>query len=102
MAESALPTTTRLPADWRLAGGLAAIVVLAHVITAVITPYEIHRDEFLYFAMGEHLRLFAMDFPPMIAILARAARGLLGDALWSLRLAPAPKFSPRQAARGEA
>src|SRR5690606_29130211 len=31
-----------------------------------------HRDALLYYAMGEHLRLFAMDFPPFIAIVARA------------------------------
>ena len=63
--------------------------MIGHVVVALITPYEIHRDEFLYFAMGEHLRLFAMDFPPMIAILAEAQRALFGDAIWSVRLVPA-------------
>lgn len=72
-----------------MAGALVAGVVLVHLVTALVTPYEIHRDEFLYFAMGEHLRLFAMDFPPMIALLAEAQRGLFGDAIWSIRLAPA-------------
>jgi hypothetical protein len=56
---------------------------------ALITPYGFHRDEFLYMAMGRNLRLFSMDFPPMIALLAETQRAVLGDALWSLRLTPA-------------
>jgi len=67
----------------------AVLVVLVHVVVALITPYEFHRDEFLYMAMGEHLRLFAMDFPPLIAILAELQRGLFGDSLFALRISPA-------------
>jgi hypothetical protein len=74
---------------WALIGIMAGAVVGAHVLIALITPYGFHRDEFLYMAMGRNLRLFAMDFPPMIALLAEAQRAVLGDALWSLRLAPA-------------
>ena len=36
--------------------------------------YEFHRDELLYLAMGDHLDLFRMQFPPLIAILAQVAR----------------------------
>ena len=68
---------------------LAGIKLLLHVVVNVITPYEFHRDEFLYFAMGEHLRLWRMDFPPMIAILANAVRGTLGDSLVAIRMVPA-------------
>lgn len=39
-------------------------------------PYGPHRDALLYYAMGEHLRLFAMDFPPFIAIVARVFTAL--------------------------
>jgi hypothetical protein len=60
-----------------------------HIVTSLVTPYEIHRDAFLYFAMGEHLSLFQMDFPPAIALLAELVRGLLGDSLFAIRLVPA-------------
>ena len=61
---------TDMPSDSRptiAARVLAAAVVLdlaLHVTTALITPYGFQRDEFLYFAMGAHLHLWSMDFPP--------------------------------------
>lgn len=75
--------------QWRIAGGLAALVFAAHVVTNLVTPYGIHRDEFLYFAMGDHLRLFGMEFPPAIALLANLERAVGGDGLVALRLVPA-------------
>jgi hypothetical protein len=69
--------------------GLAIAKLALHGVTSIVTPYEFHRDEFLYFAMGEHLSLFRMDFPPAIAMLAQSARGLLGDSLFAIRLVPA-------------
>lgn len=79
-----VPMTAPEPEPWsRLALGLvigfAAVKLLAHFLTVAVTPYGVHRDEFLYLAMGEHLRLWGMDFPPAIALLAKAARGLFGD-----------------------
>lgn len=73
----------------RLVIALAAAVLAAHVVTNAFSPYEIHRDALLYFAMGRHLRLWAMDFPPLIALIGIAERGLLGDSLVALRLVPA-------------
>jgi 4-amino-4-deoxy-L-arabinose transferase and related glycosyltransferases of PMT family len=68
----------------------AVVLKLAlHVTTAMITPYGLHRDEFLYLAMGEHLRLWGMDFPPAIAILAQLMRHTVGVGLATLRLVPA-------------
>lgn len=67
----------------------AALKLAMHVTTAVITPYEVHRDELLYLAMGEHLRLWGMDFPPMIAILAQAMRHTVGVGVAALRVVPA-------------
>jgi 4-amino-4-deoxy-L-arabinose transferase-like glycosyltransferase len=69
--------------------GFAAVKLLAHFLTVAVTPYGIHRDEFLYLAMGEHLRLWGMDFPPAIALLAKAARSLFGDTLLAIRFFPA-------------
>jgi 4-amino-4-deoxy-L-arabinose transferase-like glycosyltransferase len=68
--------------------GVAGVVLAAHLLTNAFTPYGIHRDEFLYMAMGRHLRLFRMDFPPFIALLAQASRAI-SDSLVILRLAPA-------------
>jgi 4-amino-4-deoxy-L-arabinose transferase-like glycosyltransferase len=60
-----------------------------HFGTNALGPYEFHRDEFLYMAMGEHLQLFRMDFPPFIAMVSQLARGLLGDSLFAVRFFPA-------------
>ena len=48
---------------------IAVVKLGLHLYANSLSHYEFHRDEFLYFAMGEHLRLFGMDFPPFIAIL---------------------------------
>ena len=69
--------------------GFAAVKLLAHFLTVAVTPYGIHRDEFLYLSMGEHLRLWHMDFPPAIALLAKVARTLFGDTLFAVRFFPA-------------
>ncbi|MGE5315463.1 MAG: glycosyltransferase family 39 protein, partial [Acidobacteriota bacterium] len=63
--------------------------VLLHVVVNYITPYGIHRDEFLYLAMGERLRLWQMDFPPFIALIAEWSRAWFGDSLRAIRLFPA-------------
>jgi 4-amino-4-deoxy-L-arabinose transferase-like glycosyltransferase len=89
-----VPVTAPEPAPWpRLALwlviGFAAVKLFAHFLTVAVTPYGIHRDEFLYLSMGEHLRLWRMDFPPAIALLAKAARGLFGDTLFAIRFFPA-------------
>jgi 4-amino-4-deoxy-L-arabinose transferase-like glycosyltransferase len=69
-----------------LAVGLAAFTVLLHVVVNLVSPYEFQRDEYLYFAMGQHLRFWRMDFPPFIGVVANATRALLGDSLVALRL----------------
>ena len=43
-------------------------------------------------AMGEHLRLFSMDFPPFISIVSQVTRGILGDSIFAIRL-PIALFS---------
>jgi len=69
--------------------GIALAVVVAHVLVNIFGPYGFHRDEFLYLAMGQHLRIWAMDFPPMMALAAEASRHLLGDSLVAIRIVPA-------------
>ncbi len=65
------------------------LLVLAHVAVNLTTPWGFHRDELLYLAMGRHLRVWSMDFPPLIAMLGRGTRALFGDSLAAIRLAPA-------------
>jgi hypothetical protein len=72
-----------------LALTLVAAKLAAHLAAAAFTPYEFHRDEFLYIAMGNHLRLFQMDFPPMIAVLAEVVRVIAGSSLIAYRAIPA-------------
>ena len=76
----------------RLAGlvpVLAALKLGLHLFVNAGTAYGFQRDEFLYFAMGRHLQLWRMDFPPAIALLAEAVRSTLGDSIVVLRLIPA-------------
>ena len=68
---------------------LAALKLALHLSANAGTPYGFHRDEFLYFAMGRHLRLWRMDFPPAIALISEAVRATLGESLFALRLVPA-------------
>jgi hypothetical protein len=84
-----VPETRRLkPLAWPVL--LLAVAALAlHVWVNATTPYGLHRDEFLYLAMGRHLRLWRMDFPPGIALLAEATRAILGDSMAAIRALPA-------------
>lgn len=68
---------------------LAALKLGLHLTVNAVTPYGFHRDELLYLAMGRHLQLWAMDFPPAIALVAEAVRATAGDSLFAIRLVPA-------------
>ncbi len=92
MTEPTLPESG-LPSRPDFAAALvllqAAIKLALHVTVNLRAPYGFHRDELLYLAMGQHLRLWGMDFPPGIAIAAEMSRTLLGTSLTALRLFPA-------------
>lgn len=80
------PRRALAPQVWWLAVGVLAV----HIAVNAAGPYEFHRDELLYLAMGRHLQWWRMDFPPFIAAVARLTQWLGGGlALWSVRLAPA-------------
>ncbi|MDQ3138530.1 MAG: glycosyltransferase family 39 protein [Gemmatimonadota bacterium] len=74
---------------WGPVAALAALKLALHLAVNAVTPYGFHRDELLYLGMGRHLRLWAMDFPPGIALAAEAVRAVLGDSLLAIRLVPA-------------
>jgi 4-amino-4-deoxy-L-arabinose transferase-like glycosyltransferase len=69
--------------------GLAALDFGLHMIVLAFTPYGVHRDAFLYFAMGDHLRLWHMDFPPLIAIMGNLQTAIFGHTLAAARVFPA-------------
>src|SRR5665213_2832868 len=81
-------TTIRQPLAARPIAALIAIVFALHVIVNRLSPYGFQRDEFLYMAMGRHLRLWRMDFPPFIAIISQVERFLLGDSIVAIRFLP--------------
>ncbi len=84
--ESALAAeNTRSPGISRGVIWLVALTVAMHFATNVFSPYGIQRDEFLYLAMGRHLHLWRMEFPPAIAILAKFSHTLLGDSIFAIR-----------------
>jgi hypothetical protein len=68
---------------------LALASLVLHAVVLAVTPFGIHRDEFLYFSMGNHLRLWHMDFPPAIAILGALAQILFGHTVAAARVFPA-------------
>ena len=68
---------------------LVATKFVIHLVVGLTTPYEFHRDEFLYFSMGTHLRILHMDFPPLIALLSEATRVTLGTSFFAYRIVPA-------------
>ena len=66
---------------------LAASTLLLHLVFN--RGYGYFRDEFYYLACGEHLDWGYVDHPPLVALVARAGRALLGDSLPAIRFVPA-------------
>ena len=83
-----ISTTVRPPLASRTIAALSASIFALHVIVNRLSPYGFQRDEFLYMAMGRHLRLWRMDFPPFIAIISQLERFVLGDSIVAIRILP--------------
>ena len=66
---------------------LSAFKLLLHFLTN--GGYGYFRDELYYLACGEHLDWGYVDQAPLIAVVARAERALLGDSLFAVRFLPA-------------
>jgi len=79
----------RPPFATRAIAALSAITFVLHLVVNLLSPYGFQRDEFLYMAMGRHLQLWRMDFPPFIAILSEVQRFLIGDSMVAIRFASA-------------
>jgi hypothetical protein len=57
--------------------------LLLHLLTN--GHYGYFRDELYYIACGEHLAWGYVDLAPMIALVARVTRAILGDSLFAIR-----------------
>lgn len=66
---------------------LSAFKLLLHFLTN--GNYGYFRDELYYLACGAHLDWGYVDQAPLIAVLARVTRALLGDSLFAIRFFPA-------------
>jgi len=73
--------------DVRLVAAFAAGTMLVHFLFN--GRYGYFRDELYFLACGEHLAWGYVDMPPIVALVARVSRALLGDSLFALRFFPA-------------
>jgi hypothetical protein len=66
---------------------LAGFNIVIHL--AVINNLEYHRDELLYFSLGEHVDFGFATVPPMIGWIAWLMQNIFGYSLFAVRLFPA-------------
>src|SRR5919202_2032500 len=67
--------------------GLTLADFASHML--VSSNYGYFRDELYYIEAGRHLSFGYVDFPPLIALVARMLDVLAGDALWAIHVVPA-------------
>ena len=84
-----LKKLSTIPVHWKWLFPLAVVKLLLHFYTNTITSYGLHRDEYLYLAEGDHLDWGYMEVPPMIAMIGKIARLLMGDTIFAARFFPA-------------
>ena len=77
----------KLSTEWKLIIGLALFKLIIHLLT--ITNYELQRDAYLYYSLGEHLDWGFVSVPPFIGLMAKLSTLLLGNTTFALRLFPA-------------
>ena len=66
---------------------IALVTIRIALPLLLIDPaWEFHRDELLYFAMGDHLEWLRMQFPPLIAVVAHLGRALFDDSVLAARV----------------
>lgn len=93
MTSAAQPGTSKpnpntfLASDLSIAWLLAAAAVLLQMLTN--GRYGYFRDELYFLACSDHLAWGYVDFAPLVALLARVSRSVLGDSLHAIRFLPA-------------
>jgi hypothetical protein len=72
---------------WSMVFVFIIIKLCLHFFTN--TKYELHRDELLYFNMGDHLSFGYASVPPLIGFFAFVVKLFFGYSVFGLRLLPA-------------
>jgi hypothetical protein len=67
--------------------GIALLTVAVHLL--IISNLEYHRDELLYFSLGQHPATGYATVPPLIGWIAMIMQKLFGCTLFAVRLIPA-------------
>jgi MFS family permease len=73
--------------QWKVIIVLALFKLFIHLITN--TNYELHRDAFLYYSLGENLDFGFMSVPPLIGLISKISIFLFGNTVFALRFFPA-------------
>ena len=76
-----------LPSAGLIVGSLAAVKLVVHLYAGGHYGYFV--DELYYLACADHLDWGYVDQPPLIALIAKLVRWLIGDSLPAIRLLPA-------------
>lgn len=74
--------------DRRRVAAIVVSLIAARALLPLVLldpSWEYHRDELLYFAMGDHLA-WRMQFPPFIAVLSKLSTLVFGDSVWAARV----------------
>lgn len=77
----------KISPEWIVLGTLVLLKLLIHGITG--GNYGLHRDAFLYLAMGDHPAFGYVSVPPFTGMLAFLLNQLGGDGIFWVRLLPA-------------
>jgi len=77
----------KISSFWLIVIGIVIAKLIIHFLTS--TTYELHRDEMLYFAMGDHLSFGYASTPPLTGFLAFISRTLFGYSEFGIKLFPA-------------
>ncbi len=72
---------------WQVAAFFIVLKLSLHLFTG--TNYELHRDEMLYFNMGDHLAFGYLTVPPVTGFLAFLVKLVFGYSVFGIRLIPA-------------
>lgn len=72
---------------WLVTFLFIAAKLALHLLTS--TNCELHRDEMLYFNMGDHLAFGYLTVPPVTGFLAFIVKLVFGYSVFGIRLVPA-------------
>lgn len=73
--------------SWGIIFAFVLIKLFIHFATNI--NYGLHRDEFLYAALGQHLDFGFASTPPSIAFFAHVVQSIFGESVFGMRFFPA-------------